>query len=185
MGMIASLAAAWLAAGPTAAAPSPAACGLAQEVVARYVTSHPMPPTQLVAPRVKDLSQISETSFTPWKKGQPAPPPALARAYLKRGETSVLACANVRELLDANGVGYGAEAQAGVEAFFAAGLKPHEPAYTLHYISLPVVSGDGRAALVSVGSRCKGLCGHWAYYYYVKGADGRWVAHQVGPLILS
>ncbi|HLZ74676.1 hypothetical protein [Phenylobacterium sp.] len=50
------------------------------------------------------------------------------------------------------------------------------PAYsaTILSISLPVVSQDGRYALVSIGLACGPLCGNGSTLLYRREADGRW-----------
>ncbi len=51
-------------------------------------------------------------------------------------------------------------------------------------LSEPVLSRDGRLAVIQVASRCAGLCGHGGLYPYRKAA-GRWTRGEPIVLMLS
>jgi hypothetical protein len=162
-------------------AASKAACDVARQATADFVAQRP---EQVMAGSVRKMAGLSEADFRT-SAAVPPPPVALVRAYLGSADESALACPQVRELLDARGVRYGPEAEDEARAAIEAPLRTSLPNITLHTISLPVMSPDGRHALVGVSSRCRGLCGMMTVAYYRKEPDGSWRRFQAGPLILS
>jgi len=101
-----------------------------------------------------------------------SPPEELLKRFIGRGQRNVVdACPNLRGYLTSKGVTYG---DAQVNELWEHALKTgHTSDFYVLSISLPVVSDDGRSALLTMGVGCGLTCGAgWTQYRVLQ--HGRW-----------
>jgi hypothetical protein len=116
-----------------------------------------------------------------WDGRRPAA--GLVRDYLAQQDVAATdACPDLRARLTARGIGYGEAAVASAT---------HGGRYDLPYspsilsLSRPIVSADGRYALVDFGMVCGGLCGSGGVTLYAREEAGKWKAVGHGPQWIS
>lgn len=85
-------------------------------------------------------------------------PPALVKAWVDAPNADILDCPAVQALLKTRSIPSGAEA-ARAATHDAAGKRLSEPKAQVLAVGMPVVSADGREAVVEAGVVCGQLCG--------------------------
>lgn len=101
-----------------------------------------------------------------------SPPEELLKRFVGRGQRNAVdACPNLRGYLTSKGATYG---NGQVNALWEQALKTgHTSDFYVLSISLPVVSDDGRSALLTMGVSCGLTCGAgWTQYRVLQ--HGRW-----------
>ena len=110
------------------------------------------------------------------------PPASLVKKLQDQGNRNAVArCASVRRLLDAHGIAYGARA-------VNAAVKPDPSELfeaTVLTISLPVVSVDGKQALLASSGVSGPLAGAGFLQFLEVQPDGRWRAVASSSLWVS
>ena len=94
----------------------------------------------------------------------------LRRLERQKGENAIASCPNIRNILSRRHIGYGPEA-------VSAAVKNSEGARyrsVIIYLSLPIVSADGKEAVFVRSFQSAGLFGAGKVVYMTSGKDGKW-----------
>jgi hypothetical protein len=119
----------------------------------------------------------------PWgKKTIPKTPSIMLlmkRLHEQAGQNAVARCASVRKMLTARGIGYGPP------AVKAARSRNSRQATSIYILSHPVVSPDGRQALLLVGFSEGGLVSSTFLQLLERHARGGWKVVGEAPLLVG
>lgn len=113
---------------------------------------------------------------------------ALVRRLQEQGgQNAIERCASARKMLSAKGVGYG---RAAVEIAtrrnqIATSRKNPRAGISIYHLSLPVISPDGKQALVAVDFSRGGMVNGSALQLLERDIRGRWKVIGIAPLLIG
>lgn len=159
--------------GVQAARPSPE-CALAESYIASFPSVQKRDRVVFTDAdeRLPDEPALGAWTEVQGQEPQPVPAPSaalLAATKLKAGVSAVRACANVRALLDRQGIHYGSDA-----AYMATRGEGELFGAAVLGVALPSLSADGTEAVLAVSERAGRLFGSGNIEHLKRKRDGTW-----------